>query len=174
MSSTAGVVRENDHQRFSRRQSSGSRREVLRGAISLFCRLGLAAVWVAAGIVKTQDRLLAIQSVESYQILSPSLARLVGVWIGPLEIILGLLILFGVFLRFSALVSAIVLAIYIVGIASAWARGLTIDCGCFSAGGYNPDVTGWTYTADILRDLGYIVMSLWTVKWPYKKFAVYA
>ncbi len=174
MSSTADVVRENDHRRFPEGQSSGSRRGILWDVISLLCRLGVAAVWLVAGVVKTQDRLLTIQSVASYEILSPSLTRFVGMWIGPLEIILGLFILFGVFLRFSALLSAIILGIYIVAIVSAWDRGLTIDCGCFSAGGFDPTVTGWNYLGDILRDLGYIVMSLWTVKWPFRKFAIYA
>ena len=52
------------------------------------------------------------------------------------EIALGvLLLILGLATRLAAVVSAALLVVFIAGIASAWTRGLRIDCGCFGGGG---------------------------------------
>ncbi len=42
---------------------------------------------------------------------------------------------------------------FIIGIASVWARGITIDCGCFGGGGYDADAAS-QYPWEIARDVG--------------------
>ena len=50
------------------------------------------------------------------------------------------------------------LLVFIAGVISAAARGLSIDCGCFGGGGTSQ--AGQTaYTAEILRDLGFLVLA---------------
>jgi hypothetical protein len=49
--------------------------------------------------------------------------------------------------------------IFIAGIVSAWARGLQIDCGCFSKGGDLGAGKVPTYGWEILRDLGFLVLA---------------
>ena len=44
----------------------------------------------------------------------------------------------GLLTRPVAVLSALMLAGFVIGIASAWARGLQIECGCFGGGGYDP------------------------------------
>ena len=56
--------------------------------------------------------------------------------------------------RLAAAVSALLFAVYIAAIASAAARGLRIDCGCFSAGGDLGAGQLPTYGREILRDIG--------------------
>lgn len=49
---------------------------------------------------------------------------------------------------------------FVAGIASAWARGLAIDCGCFGGGGpVEPGTT--TYLPDVLRDLALLGAAVW-------------
>ena len=48
---------------------------------------------------------------------------------------LGLLLAMGIMVRFSALVTAVLMVGFIAGIASVWYRGYSIDCGCFGGGG---------------------------------------
>jgi hypothetical protein len=52
-----------------------------------------------------------------------------------------------------------------------WARGLTIDCGCFGGGGQV--AKGQThYLREILRDLGFFVLAAWLMVFPRGKFAL--
>ena len=56
------------------------------------------------------------------------------------------------------MLSAVVLIVFIGAVISAAARGLSIDCGCFGGGGaVAPDET--TYLAEILRDVGFLVLA---------------
>lgn len=150
-----------------------ARRDALWRVISALCRFGLAAVWLVSGWLKITNPMETVQSVRAYELLSPDMAQLVGTALPPVELALGVLLLGGIFLRAAAGASAALLLVFIAGIISAWARGLSIDCGCFGSGGANPDVTGWTYMSEILRDLLFIAMAAWTVKWPFRRFARY-
>ena len=59
----------------------------------------------------------------------------VGHLLPVLEVVVGLCLVLGLLTRGAAVVSALLFVAFIVGIASAWARGLQIDCGCFGGGG---------------------------------------
>ena len=48
------------------------------------------------------------------------------------EIAIGLALLGGVAVRLAAGSAAVLLTVFSAALVSAWARGLTIDCGCFS------------------------------------------
>src|SRR3954451_17766179 len=103
--------------------------------ISTVARLGLAAVFLIAGGLKVGDLAASGRAVNAYQLMSYDTARVVGAVQPFLEIALGLLLLIGLAVRLSAVLSALLLVVFIAGIASAWANGLAIDCGCFSKGG---------------------------------------
>ena len=47
----------------------------------------------------------------------------------------GVCLVLGLLTRAAAVLSALLFVAFIVGIASAWARGLQIECGCFGGGG---------------------------------------
>ena len=51
---------------------------------------------------------------------------------------------------------------FIIGIASVWARGISINCGCFGDGGYNPHAAS-RYPWEIARDVGLLAMSVYVV-----------
>ena len=52
--------------------------------------------------------------------------------------------------------------VFIVGIASAWARGLEIDCGCFGNGGAAPGAAS-DYPWEIARDVALLAASIFLV-----------
>jgi hypothetical protein len=63
------------------------------------------------------------------------------------------------------------LAGYVAAIASVWARGLSIDCGCFGNGGQV--AAGQTaYPAEIARDVGLLLVALALVRWPRSRLAL--
>ena len=73
--------------------------------------------------------------------------------------------------RVSGVLSSLLFLAFIVGIASAWARGLQIDCGCFGGGGFDADATE-KYPWEIARDVGLLALSLLLVWRPHTPYAV--
>jgi uncharacterized membrane protein YphA (DoxX/SURF4 family) len=127
--------------------------------VSTLARLGLAAVWLIAGAAKAGDLAASGRAVNAYQLMPYDVAKVVGAALPFLEIALGLLLLAGLAVRFSAGVSAVLLAVFIGAIGSAFSRGLAIDCGCFGSGGQLAAGQGPTYGTEILRDVGFLVLA---------------
>lgn len=127
--------------------------------ISTAARLGLAAVFGVAGASKVGDLAASARSVNAYRLIPFETAKIVGATLPFVEIALGLLLLAGIAVRLSAGIATTLLLIFIAGIVSAWARGLRIDCGCFSAGGDLGAGQLPTYGREILRDVGFLVLA---------------
>jgi uncharacterized membrane protein YphA (DoxX/SURF4 family) len=127
--------------------------------ISTVARLGLATVFLVAGATKIGDLAASGRAVNAYRLMPFEAAKAVGAMQPFLEIVLGLLLLVGIAVRLSAGIAAVLLVIFVAGIASAWARGLQIDCGCFSKGGELGAGQVPTYGWEILRDIGFLVLA---------------
>ncbi|MFC4785250.1 MauE/DoxX family redox-associated membrane protein [Nocardioides sp. MAHUQ-72] len=124
----------------------------------LVARLVTGGVWIAAGAVKLPDPATSVQAVRAYQLLPSSLVPTVGQLLPMVEIVVGLCLVLGVLTRGAAVVSSLLFLGFIVGIASVWARGITIDCGCFGGGGYDPDARS-QYPWEIARDVALLILS---------------
>jgi uncharacterized membrane protein YphA (DoxX/SURF4 family) len=140
--------------------------------ISTLARLGLAAVFLISGATKVGDLATSGRAVNAYQLMPFEVAKVVGAAQPFLEIALGLLLLVGVATRLIAGIGAVLLVLFIAGIASAWARGLRIDCGCFSKGGALGAGEVPTYGWEILRDVGFLVLAGILVWRPRTRFSV--
>ena len=56
---------------------------------------------------------------------------------------------------------------FVAGIASVWARGYSIDCGCFGGGGdISPAGRAARYSREIARDLLFCGLGFWLYVWP--------
>lgn len=141
----------------------------LLDAIGTIARIGLAAVWFVSGAIKVSDLNQTYVAVQAYQLLPPSAVSPVAGALPFVELALGALLLAGLGTRLAAAVSALVLIGFIVAVASSWARGLTIDCGCFGGGGEVP--AGETeYPQEIARDIGFLALAAWLL-WRPRSFA---
>jgi uncharacterized membrane protein YphA (DoxX/SURF4 family) len=127
--------------------------------ISTVARLGLAAVFLVAGGTKVGDLAASGRAVNAYRLMPYDVAKVVGAAQPFLEIALGLLLLVGLAVRLSAGIAAVLLVVFIAGIISAWARGLQIDCGCFSKGGELKAGQIPEYGWEILRDAGFLALA---------------
>jgi uncharacterized membrane protein YphA (DoxX/SURF4 family) len=128
--------------------------------IGTLVRLGLAAVWLISGGIKVSDPNQTYIAVKAYDLLPGSVVSVVAAAVPFLELALGVLLLAGLGTRLVALVSALVLVAFIGAVAQSWARGLTIDCGCFGGGGQVS--TGQTrYPQEIARDVGFLLLAGW-------------
>ena len=139
--------------------------------ISTVARVVLGAILVTAGALKAIDPQSSVAAVRAYELLPDALETLVG-WALPfVEIALGLLLIAGIATRVLAFVAAGLLVVFITGVISAAARGLSIDCGCFGGGG--EVAAGQTaYGVEIVRDLGFLLLALWLVWHPDSRFAL--
>ena len=136
-------------------------------AIGLIFRLVLAGVLLYAGAIKMLEAHGARDAINAYRVFPPSWAPLLGYILPALEIGLGLLLLVGLFVRVSALVTALLMLGFVAGISSVWVRGYSIDCGCFGGGG---DISAHgravRYSQEIARDMMFAGMGFWLFKWP--------
>ncbi|MGH3099139.1 MAG: MauE/DoxX family redox-associated membrane protein [Streptosporangiales bacterium] len=139
--------------------------------VTLLARLGLAGVLGYAGFIKVLDPLTSARAVRAYQLLPESLVTPVGYGLPFLEIVLALLLLLGVATRYAGIVGGLIMVAFIVAIASVWARGISIECGCFGGGGQiAPGQT--EYGLDILRDVGLVLVGAWIAVFPPGRFAL--
>ncbi|MFC0114074.1 MauE/DoxX family redox-associated membrane protein [Kibdelosporangium aridum] len=134
--------------------------------IGTVARLGLAAVWFVSGAIKAADLNQAYIAVQAYDLLPHGVVSVVAAAVPFLEIALGVLLLLGLGTRLVAVLSVVVLVAFIIAISQAWARGLTIDCGCFGGGGQV--AAGQTaYPQEIARDIGFMVLAGWLIVRPH-------
>ncbi len=139
---------------------------------SLAVRLGLAGVWLTSGGLKVADPDQSVIAVRAYQLLPDALIAPAAVGLPIFEVALGLLLLAGIGVRAVSILSALTLLVLIGVIASVWARGLSIDCGCFGGGGHDADASWRTYLTEILRDVGFLALAAWLVFFPRSRFAL--
>ena len=128
--------------------------------VGLLARLVLGVVFLVAGALKVTTPEAFAKATQAYQLLPHELARYVGYALPTVEIILGLLLVLGLFTRLTAVLTSLLLVAFVIGIAQAWARGLTIDCGCFGGGGVVGE-TETEYLPRILEDLGLLACGAW-------------
>ncbi|HEY2207284.1 MAG TPA: MauE/DoxX family redox-associated membrane protein [Pseudonocardia sp.] len=129
-------------------------------------RLVLGVVWIVAGYSKITDLDASVRAVRAYRLLPEIAAQVVGAGLPVVEVLLGVLLVVGAGVRAGAVVSALFMAAFMIGIGSAWARGLQIDCGCFGSGGQLAQGERPTYGWEMLRDGALLVLALLLVRWP--------
>jgi len=111
--------------------------------IGLIARLILGGTLIAAGYLKFDELDKSQMAVRAYELLPVSLANFLG----------------------------ITLIAFMIGISQAWARGLSIDCGCFGGGGQVAPGEA-DYLTPLLRDTGLALLALYLVKFPRSRFSL--
>ena len=135
-------------------------------------RLVLGTVWIVAGSLKLGDLPASVRAVRAYQLLPEPAAQVVGAGLPLVEVALGVLLLAGLGTRAGAVISVLLLTVFVVGISSAWVRGLRIDCGCFGSGGELGPGERPAYGSELLRDAGLLVLAGLLAWRPHSRLAV--
>lgn len=132
----------------------------LTDVLRTVARFGLAAVFLVSGVLKAIDPAQTRIAVRAYDLLPSSLIGPVATSLPLVELVLGTLLLVGAFTRWVALASALLLIVLMTGLVQAWARGLSIDCGCFGGGGVVAQ-GNTQYPQELARDAGMLLLALW-------------
>ncbi len=101
--------------------------------LMLIGRLILSVAFILAALPKIQDPAAFAISVEGYRVVTANLAMWIALMLPWLELVAGFGLLIPQIRRGSNLIIALLLIVFIALHASAWARGLDINCGCFNA-----------------------------------------
>lgn len=139
--------------------------------LTLLGRLILGGVIFIAGALKAGKPQLSAMSVRAYEILPTDIANFFGYVLPWFEVALGLLLIVGAAVRVCAILGGATMLIFIIAISQAWARGLSIDCGCFSAGGVvEPGETN--YLSSIFRNTGLTMIAIYLYRFPKGRFGL--
>lgn len=144
---------------------------LLTSVLGLAARVGLGTVMLVAGAVKLPDPAGSVHAVRAYQALPEMLVSPVGYLLPLVEVAVGALLIVGLFTKPAAAATAGLQAVFIAGIAWAWANGLEIDCGCFGGGGEKAGASS-AYPFDIARDVGFIVLAAAAWAWPVRRISL--
>jgi uncharacterized membrane protein YphA (DoxX/SURF4 family) len=94
-------------------------------------RLGLAGIFIYAGLIKLLDPRAFAHAIAQYDLIPETLLPLVAVGLPALELLAGLGLCFEV--RGSLAIITLLLLIFLVVLGYAVWNHLDIDCGCFTA-----------------------------------------
>ena len=139
--------------------------------LTLLARLILGIVLLVAGALKVPNLPKSAMAVRAYELLPIPIANFLGYTLPWIEIGLGMLLIVGVTVKISGALGALTMLAFIIAIAQAWARGLSIDCGCFGGGGtIDPEDT--KYLSEIIRDIGLMALGIFLYLYPKGRFAI--
>jgi uncharacterized membrane protein YphA (DoxX/SURF4 family) len=139
--------------------------------ITFLARLILGGILIVAGVLKIPHPDKSAMAVRAYELLPVSVANIFGFSLPWVEVGVGVLLVLGIAVRINAAIGTLLMFLFVVAISQAWARGLTIDCGCFGNGGQvAADQT--KYLEEILRDLGLGIAGIFAWKFPHGRFGL--
>jgi len=124
--------------------------------IKLGLRLVVGGLFVVAGMLKAVEPAPFLAAIENYHILPHTLAVAAAFYLPYLEILCGGCLLLGRWQMGALVLMVGMTLVFILALASAWARGLNIACGCFGEGG-EPG----RYGLALLRDLLLLAALCW-------------
>jgi uncharacterized membrane protein YphA (DoxX/SURF4 family) len=99
--------------------------------VGLAIRLVAAAIWLFAGIAKLFDLEHFRSEVAAFKLLPHGLVTPFAYGLPFVETFLGLYLLLGLLVAPVAILTCVLMAAFLIAQAQAWARGLSLDCGCF-------------------------------------------
>ncbi|NQT27541.1 hypothetical protein HQ585_19460 [candidate division KSB1 bacterium] len=97
--------------------------------------MGFGALLVFSSFDKIAHPVAFVEMVENYQVIGKSLSLWVAVWIPATEILLGLMLIFGLWPAEGLLLNAGLMSGFFLLVSQAYLRGLDIECGCYGGEG---------------------------------------
>jgi uncharacterized membrane protein YphA (DoxX/SURF4 family) len=118
-------------------------------------RIALGLLFIYASHSKILDPAAFSRTVYYYRLLPAEAVNVVAIVLPWIEVLVGVFLVVGFKLRGAALLASASMVIFLAAMTSALARGLNIDCGCFSAdGGHGVDSTR------VLQDVGLLAAAV--------------
>ncbi len=123
--------------------------------VMLLSRVVLGTVFIVAAIDKIANPDFFAESIVAYKLLPYAIVNMFALIVPWAELLCGVFLIGGVFMRSSSLLLSLLLVMFLLAIMTAILRGLEIDCGCFGAAHATP--VGW---GKILEDIGLLMLAV--------------
>jgi uncharacterized membrane protein YphA (DoxX/SURF4 family) len=148
-------------------------RAEVRAWIGTVMRVALAVILLFAAVPKLFEADGARTQIIAYRLVPDALVPVLSWGLPVFELVLALLLLAGLFTRWAALATALLMLAFMAGVVSVWVRGYSIECGCFGSGGdVDPEGKTARYIGYLLRDFLFVGMASWLVVFPRTKFSL--
>lgn len=133
------------------------------GVAALILRVVLGVIFAYAAWIKLREpwAVFAI-AIDSYQVLPSWAVELVARYLPWFELLLGVLLIAGVWRGVSATGASLLLAVFFGMMVRAMAKGMQIDCGCFGPG----ERLSWM---TLLRDGALLASSLFVTSMAFRR-----
>ena len=131
---------------------------------SLACRLFVAGVFIYAAYDKVWEPAAFAGSVATYDLLPLWAVNAGSVLLAWLEILVGAMLLLGLFTRAAACWASALLVMFTGLMLYAGITGAGFDCGCFPGGG--GEAAHMAGYEGALRDALFLLPALWVLFWP--------
>jgi putative oxidoreductase len=112
-----------------------------RNFIFIF-RLIIGFVFIYASVYKIANPEEFAKNIANYRILPLFLINFVAIFLPWLELIMGLFIIFGIFIKSTSYLLVICMSVFTFLVLITILRGIDINCGCFSSD-INSTPIGW-------------------------------
>ena len=99
--------------------------------LPLICRLVLGILFIYASYEKILDPASFSKNIHNYHITPTSVENLAALIIPWLELIIGVFLIFGLFLEGTTSIVMVLLIFFIIILSQAVFRGIDVHCGCF-------------------------------------------
>ncbi|MBU1700144.1 MAG: DoxX family membrane protein [Candidatus Eisenbacteria bacterium] len=119
-------------------------------------RLLLAGIFILAAVGKLADPQAFAKALYNYRMLPEPLIPFLAIGLPVLEAIASIALFIKPLQKGASLIFLGLLIVFIIAIASAWARGLDVDCGCFGEG------SSHVGPLLILRNIGLSILAIWS------------
>jgi len=130
------------------------RRFMMQKPVNFWIRLILGAVFVIASVDKILHPAAFAKAIYNYQILPDAFINLTAIILPWLELLLGILLISGLWLPGAALLANLLLLVFFGALLFNVARGLDVHCGCFSTSTEGTPATTWY----LIRDTIFVVL----------------
>ena len=117
-------------------------------------RLTLGLIFIVASGDKILHPKAFAEIIHNYQILPDGLINLVAIVLPWLELVLGVLLVIGLWLPGAVILANVLLLVFFFSLIFNAIRGLDVHCGCFATSVSTKSTVAWT----ILRDSGFLLM----------------
>ncbi|MDD9888664.1 MAG: DoxX family membrane protein [Candidatus Marinimicrobia bacterium] len=127
-----------------------------KGPVVLIARLILGGVFIYASLDKIAQPAEFAKAIGNYHVVPFGLENLMALALPWLELIAGICLIAGIMVDGATIMVILMNIVFIFAISQALARGISIECGCFSVTTEGGDNIG---IQTILRDIGYLVLA---------------
>ena len=130
--------------------------DYFRGPLVLISRLILGSVFIYASFDKIVNPGDFAKIVGNYHVLPFGIENLLAIILPWVEFIAGVCLIVGVMVDGATILVILMNIVFIFAITQALARGISVECGCFSVASDTGSAIG---VKTILRDIGYLFLA---------------